>query len=221
MALTCDGSVNSIAYTLPAGMDGTSLLTCCLWIRLRAGRVNNDPFIASGVVLPMLFSLSGDVADRVQFRNTGRSYTAGAVTQDVWDHWAFAYNGLAGSTNDQKLQMYKNGVLQALTHPVDQPSALPVTGSNLSLASASGGQRTPCDLAHVKLWLAALTAAEIAQEMQRAVPHRAANLILWTPLDDALSGTDYSQTTGGSINSVTQSPGPPIPWGGRHSMVLP
>lgn len=69
--------------------------------------------------------------------------------------------------------------------------------------------------AAVKLWDAALTVAEIQQEMRQYLPHRTTNLLGFFPLTTI--GDDEIDFSGnGKTLTVTGSPvtidGPPIPW---------
>lgn len=69
--------------------------------------------------------------------------------------------------------------------------------------------------AYQKIWSAALTAAEIAAEMNTVRPQRFADLWLWTPLFGSGDLVDYSGngrawTAGGTL---TTEDGPPVSWG--------
>lgn len=68
-------------------------------------------------------------------------------------------------------------------------------------------------VANFKVWNAALTQAEIENELAQYVPHRTANLLRWHPFLIAET-TDYSgadRTLTGGTGATTED-GPPIPW---------
>lgn len=70
------------------------------------------------------------------------------------------------------------------------------------------------DLANVKLYDAALSAAEVSAGLIQYVPLRTANLLHWYPLLNVnltdFSGNGNSLTAGGSATAFAA--GPPIPW---------
>jgi hypothetical protein len=124
----------------------------------------------------------------------------------------------------------------ALTRTGDAGTVAIYTGTGGALTSNSGtaqtiGTHSSLDLfrcaayvddvftgriAAVKIWTAALTAAEIALEHQFYVPIRLSNLWLWSPFveqdtttfrDYSGNGRDWTET-----GAVTLADGPPIAW---------
>lgn len=93
-------------------------------------------------------------------------------------------------------------------------------------SSRSDASQEPFDgrLAHFKVWSAALTADELAQERWSGVPARTANLQFWWPFLDAAdavneytAGLDLSLT-----GTLATEDGPPVTWSpGRQRWWLP
>lgn len=79
-------------------------------------------------------------------------------------------------------------------------------------------------MAAIKVWDAALSAAEIEQEMWLIRPIRTANLHLWTPMVDTTLATNYTDYSGNgrtltAANTPSVEDGPPITWGANSGVV--
>lgn len=210
MALAFDGVNDNVSYGDIAGVSGSSVLSFATWIFLNEVANNNDGIVTKSATIPFLFGMSGDIGGRIQFRGagTGRSYTANSITQSAWEHWAFVYNGF-GATNDDKIKIYKNGVLETLTHAVAQAGTLAAGAGNIVLAGPTASQFPACYLAHVKMWLDVLDAETIRREVNNYVPSNPATLILWAPLDDGILAKDYSRLINTStVTEATAIAGP-------------
>lgn len=136
------------------------------------------------------------------------------VSTATWYHIA----GVRESATSYKI--YLNGVL-------DTTNTFDITGRTACARMESGawstGNNDPLDgrIAYVKMWNAALTAAEVAQEVHTIRPHRAP--WLWTPLFPGsgervrdYSGNGRDWTEGGTL---TDEDPPPVSWGGRSQVV--
>jgi hypothetical protein len=142
------------------------------------------------------------------------AYVTNIAADDTWQNFCYVFTGSAGAGS--RMQLYVNGVAQAMTHDAfpaawpDQGAAVVVLGSNAT--GLSGWQGT---LAHVKFWTTALTASEVALEWYHAEPQvQLASLILYCPLvADAATydGTNaYVSSTGTPTNGTVSEP--PVKW---------
>ena len=146
-----------------------------------------------------------------------RSYTAtGQLSTGVWAHWALVVNTAAG-TGDGRVKIYKDGAALSLTHAVAPPNPLPSGASQINtMRYVQSGSYSDGKMAHHRIWLAELTAAEVAQEMLTIRPHRTANISLRSPYDDGTSARDYSGNGNhGVVTGALQAAGPPVSYGGE------
>lgn len=133
----------------------------------------------------------------------------------TWYHAALVCDGTGGGN----LRAYLNGVLDSTHDGGTEPAAQALyVGNNLFGDWLSGR------VAAIKLYSAALTAAEIAQEMRTIVPRRTANLNSWYPCFPGASerlmdysGNGYTWTANGTVSD--EDP-PPVSWGGKFPDVL-
>lgn len=127
---------------------------------------------------------------------------------------AMVYDG-PGAANAQRLQMYVDGVRQVLSFSGTIPAVLASITSPYYLGRRPDtGIWTPQIVSGHKLWLAALSEAEVHREMGSARPQRTELLRLWSPLDDDpirdLSGSGLHP----SVVGTTIVEGAPTSWGG-------
>lgn len=152
-------------------------------------------------LLRMRIANAGDLGDT----------PSGTLVAGEWNHHAVVFNG-AGTGNAGRLQAYKNGTDQTITFVGTIPATLGDAGTApLSIGARSDGLAAyDAKFAHIKAWTAALTAAEVAQEMNSYRPVRRANLILWAPYDDGIRARDYSGSGNhGTITGPLYTGGPP------------
>jgi hypothetical protein len=133
---------------------------------------------------------------------------------DTWHHLCMRRNSTTS------LELFVNGAKEGSTLTASVAGRSANTLFRLGMPgswAATAGARSV--MAHVKCWTAALTDAEIADEMRRGAPRRFTNLWGWWP---AFSGAsemvrDYSGNGRGwtAAGSVTDADGPPVTWGGR------
>ena len=140
----------------------------------------------------------------------------GVVDSTRWNHMVVVYDGSADVTS--RITVYKDlvsfpltGLIitdsQGTTAATTAPTSLPDTSPNPLLVNS---QNVYGLKAHLRLWLAALTPAELALERERYWAERRANLIMDCPYDDQTAGRDYS----GNGNHGTFVDGPPLQVGG-------
>ena len=140
-----------------------------------------------------------------------------ALVASVWTHLAYVFDGSLAD-NATRLKLYKDGVQQTLVFTGTVGTTLPDAGaepfrvmtntSNAFFADGKGGL--------IKLWTVALSAAEVAQEMNSFRPVRTSGLIVWSPYDDGTNARDYSGNENhGVVTGALQAPGPPVSYGGQ------
>lgn len=135
---------------------------------------------------------------------------AGTVTQGTWYHIAL----VRSSATDLRLYVDGTQVPSTVTRNVSSRSA----ATDMRMGSSPWGDQSDHingRIAAVKIWTAALTQNEIAQEMQTIRPQRFANLYSWLPLlthtDIAdYSGNGHSWTAEGTLSTEDN---PPVSWG--------
>ncbi|HAM56723.1 MAG TPA: hypothetical protein DCQ64_15530 [Candidatus Rokubacteria bacterium] len=224
MALSFDGVDDKVDFGDINAIDGSSLLTVCVWYKPTAA---SDAAVIWGKVA----SVGGDAADLVLWHGVGdgsvgadfafvmgttapKGRVAGIFSAGVWVHLAIVYDG-GGAANADRLKLYVNGVAQTVTFSGTIPASIGSSADTVTIGT-DGANAWDLDgvLAHLKVWTAALTAAEVAQEMESARPARTANLVQWSPLDDGVSAKDYSGSGNhGTVTGAVQIAGPPVSYG--------
>lgn len=222
MALDFDGVNDTVTHGDIAAVDGASALSvmCWLWrdtsnggdardgVWSKAGAGNTGPYIEFDYT-----NAGGSlwaIGTSTYAESTSNVWTTGA-----WTHMAMVFNG-AGGDNAARLQIYRNASLQSYSYNGTIPATIPDNGATtVAFARAVNAGSFDGKMALGKMWSAALTAAEVFQEMNSYRPQRTANLILWAPYDDGTSAKDYSGAgNNGTVTQATQIAGPPVSYGG-------
>lgn len=132
-----------------------------------------------------------------------------ALSTATWYHIA------AVRESNTVFKLYLNSVL-------DTTNTFDITGRTAAVRQECGawstGDNDPFNgrIAYIKEWTAALTLAEVAQEMRTIRPLRLANLRAWTPCLPGTSerlkdyGSGFNWTAGGTLTDEDQ---PSISWG--------
>lgn len=222
MALDFDGVDDKVSHGDITGIDGASALTISAWVFLSAAGANKmviaKDITATGVGLR--WRLDG-VGSKYVFHVSGTGVfgtTPNAITTGQWDHWALVFDG-SGGGNSTRMICYLNGVQQTLAFTGTIEATIADSGTEPVEVgqSNSGGNGSAIDanIAHLKIWTAVLTNAEVLQEMNSYRPSKTANLILWSPYDDGTSARDYSGAANhGTVTGALQFQGPPVSYGG-------
>jgi hypothetical protein len=147
------------------------------------------------------------------------------------------FSGSVGSFALSTGTWYKLAITQSSTTGVfyhaSAANALTSDSGSLQSISSPSTWRIGCSnstsnwwngrLAAVKVWTVALTASEIAQELNCYIPLRTTNLARWHPFLSAET-TDYSgqgRTLSGGSGTATED-GPPIQWSPfPHQLLIP
>ena len=170
--------------------------------------------------------------------NTGREYRVrhqgvwslitprDTIVEDIYAHYAMVYDGTLDVTT--RVKVYKNAASLPLTGMdgiSPQGSVADATaGTTLPDMSGNGllngNTNSSGDFAHYRVWSAALSQAEVAQEMHRYWANRRTDLLFDAPYDDQLYARDYSGNGNhGTWNPINGTPeqrqGPPVSYGGK------
>lgn len=214
MALDFDGVDDRVVLT-DIDTDSAANLTVMFWLYYDAAE-NLNGFVcktgSAGFGWSMHTSTTGGGTDDMHIhmgQASGEGNTAyttdNSLTTGAWAHWAGVFDG--GATGDaNRLRLYKDAAQKTLSFAAAVGTALPTGGDAENLCYAQDNDAfqfnyADCKLAHVKIWKASLTAAEVSQEFRAYRPRRRTNLLVWTPLDDGTSARDYSG--GGNHGTVT------------------
>lgn len=218
MAYDFDGVDDQITHGDIAGVSGATVLTLMGYVYLDVAAVAEPLFSkwASNVGMELQLGAADATRVRVVWNNwtpNGLS-AASQIAIGEWNHWAVVYNGAAAS-EAAKYKVYKNGVELTLTYAGTAPTTFPTTTDPLRIANegaAGSGGFTNMKAAHIKLWLAELTAAEVMREYLFQRPSRTTDLRLWAPYDGNVD--DYSGFRNhGTLTGAVAIPGPPVAWG--------
>lgn len=209
MAVVCDADGERLNRS--ASLPPVNAFTICGWARL-ASAFSTDQVVAllsksDGAENHGIGHLSG--IGWCVFNSTDPpttfSTTPGA---GEWFFWALMADG---STITGHYARVTDAAIETITETFRT-----FTPFDLSVGSDfAGGGTTDFKgrIAAVKVWDAALSTAEVAQERWTIVPKRMANINLWSPLfltGKDLSGNGRDWTENGAL---TWEDGPPIGWG--------
>lgn len=218
-ALDFDGVNDEVNHgDLGNRFDNATALTWMVWLYWDIIAAGGDGFLGKDALIPG-YSPAGTPTQMAagQAGVWEKTTTDGGLSTGVWIHWAWRYDGSLAA--DDRLLIYRNGVPQTMagTNPGITIGDFGAVGFRVGV-NAVIGSFVDCKIAHLRVWDAALTPAQIAQEVDSYRPvNRTENLILWAPYDEATpSARDYSgrdnhgTVTGGPV----YTPGPPISYGG-------
>ena len=219
-ALDFDGVDDKVDHGDIAAMDGASALTIMAWINPDTFSANDAMFGRNADASNYWVLQQGSTADDVMFQivtaAAGRigETTSNLISTGAWHHVTVVYDGsLAG---DARVAIYVDGAAQTLTY--SGAGSFPATLGSYTVpfetGGLTGGLFADIKLSHLKVWTAALSAAEIAQEVHSFRPARTTNLIVSSPYDDGTSARDYSgQGNHGTVSGALQVTGPPVSYG--------
>lgn len=132
------------------------------------------------------------------------------LSTGTWYHLAYTSDGDATGNG---FAVYLNGVVDIS----NGARSVAASGATMYLANDPYDEWLYGRMAHIKMWNAALTAAEIQQEIYTIRPQRLTNLWSWLPVIE--TGTARTNEWSGSGNTWTQGgsvvdeDGPPVAWG--------
>ena len=213
MALDCDGVDDQIDHGDIPGVDLAAALTLMFWQNPDVLVVNDGISNKGAAWENRSGGADSSIPDLVIGGTNIGALPTGALTAGTWKHYAWVFDG-AGVGNSGRLQGYIDAVNQTLTFTGTIPAALSDGAANGVDIGSNGGSFHDGKFALVKIWTAALTAAEVAQEMNSYRPVRTVNLVLWAPYDDGTDARDYSGSANhGTVTGALQVAGPPLGYG--------
>lgn len=202
-------TTGSIAHGDIAALDGDGAWTWGAWFRrVGAGNFTNDLFdlLKKGANCYLYCSSNNTPNGIACYDGSGGEtrVTAANLLSTSYQYVAL-HNAGGGSSPGVVLngvQQTTNGAAQTFTD----------VGAAVLQWTGNGGSEF--EVAHFKMWSAALTFAQLVQEMHSYRPVRTANLLVWSPYDDGTSARDYSgRGNHGTVSGATQVQGPPIAFG--------
>ncbi len=126
-----------------------------------------------------------------------------AIYDSEWFHLAFVYDG-TGVTNDDKVQIYVNGLRQTLTFKNVSciPSSIPASTAPVVLGAKSDGSSIGQEylgyMDEFRMWNTCLTQTEIQARMNEQLTGQESGLITYLPLDES----DTAQTAPNLVNAT-------------------
>ena len=220
MSLSFSAGTDKALHGDVPSMDGAAAYTWMLWIKIVALPPDAVPggILAKSVGTHTIVMRARDVLLDI-FMAAGLSTWSSFLSADSWAHVAVVYDGSL-VTDAAKLKVFKDG-----TQRTGSMGTVPATLSDSGAAEltigyhASAGGGISAKVAHLKCWSVALTAAEVAGEMNSRRPARTANLVIWVPYDDAVNARNYSGSGSnhGTVSGTTAiqvADSPPVSAGG-------
>jgi hypothetical protein len=205
-----------VAYGDVAGVDSAAALTVALWLV-------PGSFVSAGGLLGKYTGLriinypgSGQFAFQDYGSGAYGAPTASQFPPGELHHAGFVFDGSLAAA--ERIKIYKDAAPVAMTISGTVPAALSDGGANVlrvGYEEVTAALLTT-DLAYLRVWLAALSASELAAELQSHWPLRTANLVLDVPGDDGILCTDYSPLRNAvTITGTPTTPaqGPPVAFG--------
>jgi hypothetical protein len=202
MAIRFDASGDSLSRTRLAGAK-----TVMAWIYIATDRNDYTAFFGLGDNEIVATTTTGTTLLHYDgaAERTGTNLVTG-----TWYHLAYAS---AGDDIGNGFTVYLNGVSDITSAGRGGTG----TGTNMYLGNDAYSEWLNGRIAHVKIWNAQLTQAEIQQEMYKIQPQRFANLWCWMPMIETGSSRDNEWSGSGNSfaenGTLTDEAGPPVSWG--------
>ena len=217
MAVRTNGSGDYIRRT--ASLPSSTAITVAVWCKLAQIRSSSYQYwgLESGTSSAADYSLTGfNNAGGMEITENDSSATfSSAPTSGNWFFWAFTMGSGANTFHGYW------GYPTTATLVTCTASDNPMTPGALTIGNDSYDEWMDATWAHVKVWDAILSAAELEQERWTIRPQRLSNLHLWSPLWSTSDLNDYSGNgrnwTGGG--TLATEDGPPLSWGARPWIV--
>lgn len=197
-------------YTYALALGTQANLTVCGWFKLAVDRNDYSTIFSidngTGDNWLMQTGVDGTTMNTVFDATTQQSM--GAMSVGTWYFICLSTAGTSGSIH------YRTAASPSLTTVAVTGVTASVNAATLRIGESPWGAEwwNGCGNA-VKVYTAALTAADALQESMQYVPVRTANLVAFYPLVRP-EATDYSgnaRTLSGGAGA-TREDGPPIPW---------
>jgi len=201
--------LESDAYVKSVGIPGTTYTWTC-WFYVSVYRSNWQGIIDVGDPDPSWQYLGIDSSNTTIIFAWGLNPHISVVASalGVWFRCAVVRNGTAVTAYAGQVQNALSSNTATITNGLT-PTKLWVG------RSANGNEWFNGRVAALKMWDAALTQAEVENELSQYQPRRTTNLLAFHPF----IGTELTDYSGGGHHQVagstatTPEDGPPIPWG--------
>lgn len=198
-----------------ASLPAPNTFTACGWCYCTSSVSFNALFtLISGSSDERLIQFGSSLAVFGIYDGSTTTNFASSPGGGVWFFWALSCT--SGTNN------FKGYWSLASSNTFVTVSATPAAAGTIDtmrLSNDVANEYLNGNAAHIKIWDAVLTQAEIEQEKWSVRPQRIANLHLWSPLfkdDFDYSGNGKNWTSGGADTFVD---GPPVGWGAQPYMV--
>lgn len=212
MALAFDGVNDTVSHGDIAALDAPSAYTFAWWMTNDVTLSDaNDRIMqksASAGTNGFFCRLEPNDDDFKWFINATSWNGVDFFPDALFHHIAVVFDG-SGAANADRLKVYRDGAeITAASYTGTVPASQTDAGaSNLTVGSGDTSFYVGT-LGHLKIWTAALTAGEVAQEVYSYTPIKKTNLLLWAPYDDT-TATDYSGNGHtGTVTEATAATGP-------------
>lgn len=190
-------------YTLTGGAKATFPNTYMFWVNVRVDRNSTQGLFVHGGGGVYYLGTNTDGTTLLMNAVTGTN-----LSLDTWYHVAVVNAAGAAAART----VYLNGTSDIVTTG-NEPT------SDFYIGNSNNSDWCDCDLAAVKVFTAALSQAEIQQEMKAYMPVRRASIFAAWPFANYasamlnMSGIERTLGTGGGNPGTTTTVGPPIAWG--------
>jgi len=202
MAIRFDASGKSLSRSRLAGAK-----TVMAWIYISTDR--NDYTAFFGLAENEIVS-TDSTGTRLLHWDGSLERLGTNLSTGTWYHLAYVSNG---DSTSSAFTLYLNGASDISSGA----RSVATSGATMYLGNDPYGEWLNGRLAHVKIWSANLTQAEIQQEMYTIRPQRFSNLWCWMPTVE--TGGDRDAEWSGSGNTWTENgtlsdeANPPVSWG--------
>ncbi len=137
--------------------------------------------------------------------NTWGYSTTETFPLNQWNHVAVVYNG-TGSSNQDRLKMYINGVAISLTYQGTIPSTTPIVSQPCLLGSESTSASSMISFTgkmnDVRIWTVPRTATEIASNINACLSGSESGLLANYKCDESTGTTLINSANGGNFNGT-------------------
>jgi len=192
-----------------SSLPSSSTMTIMFWVRLVSDLNTYAPFFyrTANSANPYIYLGTDADGTTLLLDSNARPITGNALSTGTWYHIAYVLNGSSHT-------VYLNGVSN-----ITLTEAFSPTNDEITIGHTDSNDNVPSDtrFACIKIWDAALTAAEIQQEMYVIRPARYGNLYGFYPVFAGsgqrardYSGLGHDFTEGGTL---TDEDPPPVTWG--------
>lgn len=207
MAVRFDASTDVLTAT--TGLFTGDVCTVLCWGRIAVDRNDYSNFVSVQVDDSRKVSLTLDSDG-----TTLRAFDGGLAGPTGIGLTVGTWYAMAAVVNSTTCDLYAGTSPYSLSTSSGAFGPVAGTVNQMLLGNNAFGFYLDGDLANVKLYNAALSAAEVSAGLIQYVPLRTANLLHWYPLLNVnltdFSGNGNSLTAGGTATAFAD--GPPIPW---------